>query len=305
MNFKSCYTISNLNSLKELPYLHTAQVTLNSRMFPSKRNTPKLLSDMKSMHDANIILHYDFIYIISRFGMFTDEVQDAIMKEINDLMNYAATDSHIKGIIMHTDFPLKKSVYQKSINSDKLKEEYAGSLWDSDKILEMSSDINSFLFQNINCFYQKFTNKYPADSYPIKIFLENTTKVSTLENHQGTIGSLISYLYAHIDQTKLFGLCYDTEHDYAVTGVYTDTKTIQDLKKDFDLIVHLNCVPASVKPCSCKDRHSDVTIFECTKNHYKFYFDFMKFLETNDILYVREVHTETMKRELDKLIEYE
>ena len=201
---------------------------------------------------------------------------------------------------MHTDFPLKKSVYRHKVADSKIEKEYSGSLWDSSKVIDAVNNIDTVLCDSINYFYEKFTEYYPMEFYPIKIYLENTTKVSTLEP-QGTVEYLSKYLLEHSDQCNLFGLCVDTEHEYAVTGKYYNKFDIASLACKYSIIVHLNCVPSEVKPLLCKDRHSNTTIFECSLNDKWFYLDMVKFLEESGIYFVREVHEETMNREIEQL----
>lgn len=287
------YTISGLKSLKDLPKLKTAQFTLNSRTFPSKRKTVNLLKEVP--HDkTDIIIHYDYIYVISRFGMMSDEVQNAIIGEIVDIMNYSKTDERIKGIIMHTDFGLRKEVYKSNSCKDLIPTIYNRSLWDVSKILDMSNSLETFTFQNIDKFYHKFMECWGSQEIPLKIYLENTTKVGPSE--QGSFDSIVSYLDAHTDQCNLFGVCFDTEHYFAVSGEYKLRDIISKVNGK-SLIVHLNTVPQGVEQKSLKDRHSETTVFECSYKDVETYISYVNMLEGLNIPYVREVHEETMYRE--------
>lgn len=290
------YSISSLNQIAELPKLRTAQITLNGRQFPSKRQTVSLLRRMSPYHNTKIIIHYDFIYVASRFAMFNDSVQDAIVNEIVDILKYSETDKLVSGIVMHTDFPIKK----KYVNNGKIKpnvsESYTGTLWNTDAVVELTQDLDTLLVKNLDHFYNKIKEKYTG-STNCKIFLENTTHVP---DYNDTIGS-VSYLKDYIiknNRQDLFGLCYDTEHGFAVDGVFPSIELLSTLNKELPLMVHLNTIPKGIKPKSKKDRHSTTTIYDCSVNSAETYLEYVSFLRESNILFVREVKEDTMFEEV-------
>ena len=63
----------------------TAQITLNGRVFPGKRKTREMLTDLLTYGDKfnKLIVHYDFIYIASRYAMFAQHVKQAIVQEVD------------------------------------------------------------------------------------------------------------------------------------------------------------------------------------------------------------------------------
>ena len=63
--------------------------------------------------------------------------------------------------------------------------------------------------------------------------------------------------------------------------------------------MHLNTIPAEVSPCSCKDRHSETDISECSLNSIDYYKAYSESLDKLGIPWVREVKEEAMTRELN------
>ena len=153
------YTIGSLDALRQFPNLDICQFTLNSRIFPAKRKVVDCLSKIEGVSNTKILVHYDFIYIISRFGMFKDFVQDAILSEIYKILTYAGTHSNILGIVMHTDFGLKKVCYQNPTD-ELIDKHYSKGLWDTDKIKRLASDLPNYTKNNIEDFFNKFSSKF-------------------------------------------------------------------------------------------------------------------------------------------------
>ena len=287
------YSISTLNTLKELPNLKTAQITLNGRQFPSKRRTVEMLKKFED-YDTDIIIHYDFIYIVSRFVMFSHSVQSAILNEVADILNYAGTRNNIIGIVMHTDFPIRSKFISKGKIKDSVYEAYTGTLWDTESVKEISTDINGVLSKSLDLFYEMLKPLLNTNSK--KVYLENSTSVCD-ETSSGTLQFLSSYIKN--DKQDVYGLCIDTEHHYAVTGDYISVDEILSINKDIDVIVHLNTIPEEVKPKSKRDRHSKTTIFDCSLNSHEFYQDFADSLRENGINFCREVKEDTMFEEMN------
>lgn len=293
------YTISGLKALKYLPKLDTVQFTLNHRTFPGKRQTVKALSEVSRCCESNIIIHYDFIYIASRFSMFSPQIKDAIMQEIVSIMQYALRNNNIKGIVMHTDFALKREVFD-SPTPEKIQDSYGSNTWDTELITSMVQNLNHFTENNLREFYYTFKEYWDSmDELPFKIYLENTTKLS--KDRQGSLDHLVQ-LIDRFGWNDLFGVCVDTEHYFATDGECQLFEIIEDLLfKGITPIVHLNTIPEEVKPKSGKDRHSNTTIFECSYKDENWYMETMNLLHGMNILFVREVHEDTMYRELKQL----
>jgi len=300
----SNYTISNLQALKVLPKLDVAQFTLNSHTFPSHRKVVENLSSMRDCHKTRLYIHYDYVYIISRFAMFSPVLQKVIVDEIESIMNYKSHGGNeVQGIIMHTDFPYRKTIYQTSgLSKEFVSGVYSSTIWNPETAYSLyqqyiePGDLKGLYYHSFNLFYHCVKSRLSEFSVPI--YLENTTKVPITPELvvPGTVDFLIEYLQSNPHTTDLYGLCLDTEHDFAVTGEFRFPSSV-----DFNVLVHLNTIPAEVSAKSLKDLHSNTTLFECSVNPMEFYIDYIKKLADLDIDFVREVKYETMVRELDQL----
>ena len=291
-----CYTISTLKALREIPNLDVCQFTLNARMFPGKRKTVELLKSLSKTCSTKVIVHYDFIYIASRFSLFAPHVRKAIIDEICSILHYASYDNRIIGIVMHTDFPLKKEVLQKP-TVETLQEEYKSSLFSIENPEFVINNIDNIVYYNLRDFFE--TLEQAIQSKGIKtnkrVYLENTTKVGP--KNQGNLYQLIDFCtkskFPHI------GICIDSEHCFAVDGIFPFDITGIDVP----IIYHLNTIPSEVEPRSKKDRQSFTTLTECSKLSLQQYINFIDYLEGLNIPYVREVKEETMFREMKQLEE--
>jgi len=291
---KRNYTISGLKSLQDLPSLGIAQFTLNGRQFPSNRRTVDNIKELraKGCH-TKLIIHYDFIYIISRYVMFKDSVRQAIISEICSIMDYAEHDKNVLGIVMHTDWPIKKEFQKAEDKKQFITDNYNSSVWDPVKIWD---HIDNVVENSIVLFSEHLTKMY-GRFLPIKVYLENTTKVGP--HNEGALSWLMD-LFARCPRLHhAFGIVYDTEHHFAVTGRWIDAEDVYKMyQAGTDVIVHVNTVPKEVIAGSCKDRHSETTIAECSVNSKEYYEAYTNYLDSKNIPWVREVHEETMFREL-------
>lgn len=291
-----CYTISSLKSLKEFPNLDVCQFTLNFRTPPGKRKTVELLKTLSKASSTKVIVHYDFIFIASRFAMFASKIQEDIINELCSILEYSAYDSRILGVVMHTDFPIKKAVL---INPtlENFKEEYKSSIWNIPNPETVLSSLDTVLEDNLLAFCNALNSAIIKRNLVTRanVYFENTTKVGP--NNQGSFGSLLDFYDKH--KPAHIGLCLDSEHFFAVDGSYPfDITGISA-----PLIYHLNTIPSEVLPKSKKDRHSLTTITECSVVPLQSYLTFTDYLEGLGIPYVREVKEETMFRELNQLQE--
>lgn len=234
---------------------------------------------------------------------FAPHVRKAIIDECIDICEYAETDHRIKGIVMHTDFPLSKQIKDSTCLSD-VDETYMSSLWDVDTIKRCVENVNfnDFVTESLDEFYMDF-KEWTTKTYRCKIYLKNSTKTY---NNTSTVTGLRSYLMTNPSYTDVYGLCIDTEHSYAAGGMFPDVHDIINLVKleSTPCIVHLNTIPEGVVPNSGKDRHSYTTVCECQLNTDNYYIDYMYTLDEHNISYVREVKQETMFREISQLTSY-
>lgn len=291
---KKCYTIAGLKSLPKYN-LDLCQITLNGRQFPSSRKTIEALKKTTSIN-TKIIIHYDYIYIVSRYLMFKKEVKSAIINEVVSLLDYAASDPRVVGIVMHTDWPLRKEYFYTKYKQEFIDDKYQGKLWDDNVISDYIDKEDHLIYDSILAFADDLIKV--LDSSPAcKVYLENTTKVGPFNT--GTVEWLKNLLLKNPWTTTVYGLCYDTEHHFAVDGATLSTDQLKKIKSEVDLIVHLNTIPSEVLPKSGKDRHSETTISECSQFNEDHYHNYTKVLDSLNIPWVREVKEDTMLRELN------
>ena len=290
---RKCYTISGAKSLLEIEGLEVGQFTLNGRQFPSKRRTVETLKEVRSKGcHVKTVVHYDFIYIISRFSMFTASVKQAIISEVVDILKFADEDGNIEGVIMHTDYPLKKEFNSASDKAQFIKDNYNSSIWDSSSI---ERNMDNVAEQSVLEFYEALKEK---GTFKTKVYIENTTKVGPY--NEGSLDWIVDLFDRHPELKQYFGIVYDTEHHYAVSGYWLSVEDINYFKSiGLDVIVHLNTVPREVKPYSRRDRHSETTIYECYLHPSHYYEKFSSDLDNLGIVWVREVKSETMLREIN------
>lgn len=297
---KRNYTSNKIKDVSLMKSLEVVQFTLNGRIHPSKRKTVNLLKEVRGLGVENkLIVHMDFIYIAPRFAMFNDGTKRAIINEICSILRYAETDKNIVGIVMHTDWPIQKKINDTEFKLQYIADNYSGPLWNTLAIQNLYEfdEFNTVFEKSIVEFGEALINAY-GKRPPIKVYLENTTKIGP--NKEGSLQSILDILVSHHNLVDVYGVCYDTEHHYAVTGEWLSTDDIKDLRNITDVIVHLNTVPKEVKPCSGKDRHSETTIAECSYNTKEFYQAYADGLSSLGIPWVREVHESTMFRELEQ-----
>lgn len=284
------YCLSSMKELlqvKDMPY---AQVTLNGRVFPAKRKTVEHLKNYNS--PTEVIIHYDFIWIASRYLFFSQKVKKAILQELAELM----TCPKIRGIVMHTDFPLRKEVYTAEPQNQKaaVNNYYTASAWDI-PLIKGSLTSDDIVRDSINALFLDLRIVVPN---PVnKIYLENTTRtiLCAPDAYYGTPKHLVDIISTYTDMSKYFGVCIDTEHQFAVTGSY-------DIQLPFGIsaMVHLNTIPTEVLPCSGKDRHSSTTIYECSRCSPEYYIGIANDLAALGVPVIREVKDSTRLREIEQ-----
>ena len=179
-----------------------------------------------------------------------------------------------------------------------IEDNYKGAVWDTDAIKGSTELIDSgFIIEKSICEFYKDFKEHNAN-ISVKVFLENTTKVGP--SMQGSLKWIEDVIVEH-DMQDVYGIVYDTEHHFAVTGEWLEECKIKLLKDKFDIIVHLNTVPSDVVPGSKKDSHSFTTIQECSQHSLEYYQQYINMLESYSIPWVREVKEETMEREWKQL----
>lgn len=288
------YTISGLKSLKQLPKMDVVQVTLNSRTFPSKRQTVRALQELSKTELPDIYIHYDFIYIASRFAMFAPHIKEAVVNEIASILEYSKQEPRLKGIVMHTDFGMRKSVYS---HPDDINKFYNTPVWDFNRVVDLYKSIDTLTETSILEFYNAL--KVKVHDSPIRVLLENTTKCS--KDGQGRLTHLVDIIKRN-NLSDLLGICADTEHYFAFEGEHLSINFLKEIKDSgVQLLVHLNTIPKEVTPKSCRDRHSETTITECGYLKITDYLKLSDDLTYLEIPYIREVHEDTMFRELEQL----
>lgn len=276
---------------------NTAQVTLNGRIFPSKRITATHLKDLCTNYSNKfnkLIVHYDFIYIASRYAMFAQHVKQAIVQEVKDIWELSILYPKIQGIVFHTDYPLAKEFFKAEDRNKFIEDKYKAGIWNIESIKKLAENPDTIVSTSIVEFLNDVDKYWLYGMCPL--FVENTTKVST--TNEGTIEGLRKILLNHY-QYQCAGLCYDTEHEFAVTGKLPTTEYLKELNREIPLLVHLNTIPSEVKPKSKKDRHSLTKISDCSQFSVLQYEELIRFMNNHWIDWVREVKQETMLEEIE------
>lgn len=275
----------------------TAQITLNGRVFPGKRKTREMLTDLLNNYNDKfnkLIVHYDFIYIASRYAMFAQHVKQAIVREVRDIWELSYLYPKLQGIVFHTDYPLAKEFFKAEDRNKFIEDKYKAGIWNVESIKKLAEDPDTIVSTSIVEFLNDVDKYWFSGMCPL--FIENTTKVSA--SCEGTIEGLKKILLSHY-QYDCAGLCYDTEHEFAVTGQLPTKEYLKDLNREVPLLVHLNTIPSEVKPKSKKDRHSLTKISDCSQLSANQYEELIQFMNIYWIDWVREVKQETMLEEIE------
>lgn len=291
--YPKCYTLTRGDS-KEFGDYDLVQLTLNHRVYPGSRKAHSYLPALCYKYpNTQFVCHYDFVYLASKYVVFNKSVKQAICDELSLLLSIDCPN--FVGVVMHVDTAIKSKVRDslfpeqtidveynsKIFNLSKLKE-YVGREWDLvlDSLVLLSEDLHK-------------TGKLICN----RIYLENTVKTPFPFKSSIAMESIAKICW----ENRLYGVCYDTEHLYAQLGSNIDSlkQFINAHGSSIPILVHLNCIPAKVRPMSNLDRHSETTIAECSLYSQKDYEDIVQFLVDRGILFVREVKEEARKRELD------
>lgn len=264
--------------------MRTAQFTLNGRVFPSKRQSVALTERIcKEFPETNIVVHYDFIYLLSKLHLFSKEVSSAVLTELVSLLNIKAPN--FLGVVMHTSSPYQKAVRQAENKIFAIDAHYKQGIFDMNNLKEYVNYGDELLLSmGLQTLLSYDTIK--------PIFLETMAKPDSISYH--TLTSMTRNDYERA------GICYDTEHVFASQGeTWWPTKNLGQ-----PFLVHLNAIPDSVQPSSGLDRHSETTVFECSLRNYQSYLDYVNLLNSINIPYVREVKYEAMHREQKQILNY-
>lgn len=300
------YTVSYKDDFDRLAEFNTVQITLNYRTFPSKRKSAQMF---KSLCDAypkvRFICHYDFIYQATKYKAFNPEVKKAMLEELASLLCLDAPN--FVGAVMHTDTPFKKEVFSSDSPKFVIESTYNSKIFNLG-VLMYYSDTHSRESLSVDSIRELGMDLRDLTSalQRRKIYLENTVK-TLIPNSMYKYP--LTFLHECIYSVKdIYGICVDTEHLYASSGV--DLQTAVNLAiyaipgSGISSMLHLNCIPKEVAPFSNKDRHSHSTIFECTVNHEDAYIDIARRIPYS-VPWVREVKGETRDRELKQLEEWQ
>lgn len=300
------YTVSYKDDFDRLAEFNTVQITLNYRTFPSKRKSAQMF---KSLCDAypkvRFICHYDFIYQATKYKAFNPEVKKAMLEELASLLCLDAPN--FVGVVMHTDTPFKKEVFSSDSPEFVIDTTYNSKIFNLGMLKYYSGasireSLSVYSIRELGAHLRDLT----AALQRRKIYLENTVKTLVPNSvYQYPTTFLQECIYSVKD---IYGICVDTEHLYASSGVELQSAVNLALQAipgvGISSMLHLNCIPKEVAPFSNKDRHSHSTIFECTVNHEDAYIDIARRIPYS-VPWVREVKGETRDRELKQLEEWQ
>lgn len=292
-----CYTIPSITDIP-LVNMDRVQFTENSRTFPTSRRTTEHLQKVRQEGcKTPILIHWDFVYIVSRYAMMSDSYRKAVCIHLTNLLKYAEHDPGVEGIIMHTDWPIAKEVIKAQDPVAYASQYYQGkNMWNVEAIRSLLATNEDVLITGL-CMLRADLMQSFGRAPRCKILLENTVHLGP--NSEGSVGYFQSLFNDFPELTEFYGLCYDTEHEYAATGKWWSIDEVEQLKSIIgNVAVHLNVVPSEVKPKSRKDRHSLNTIEECSLNTSAYYKAYASALDALGVPWVREVKQETIEREL-------
>lgn len=299
-------TLEGVNS----PDVEVAQFTFNGRIMPIKRDYPSLIKKIDP--EKTVVAHYDFIWVLSRFALFTENIKRMIVDEIADLMQNTYP-CKVAGLVMHMDFPLKKSLYMKEVSDiSQVEAEYKKKIYNIEAIFKYVSteDYKQMYLDGLRDFANRLWSKLPAyitrtdmsgSCTFFKIYLENTTMVNrkafkaglSPQDIEGSAEFILNLLEENPYLTDLYGVCLDTEHHFAVTGESIDSLLARAIKDRIDVMVHVNAIPSEVGPRSLKDKHSFTLLSECSQFPIEYYKGLIDRLNANGITWVREVKDTT------------
>lgn len=280
---KKNYSICSLDSLRTLPQLDSAQFLLNLSFPPASRHTVESIMHLRETCDTDLWIHYDCLRIASRYSMLKKEFQDEMIDEIVDIMIYSQIDTHLKGIVMYTDYPTI--------------------LYDTPVYLFNSVKDYSW-YESIQQFYEDLLAKFNAVKVSFhkpacKVYFENSVILGP--QGEGSVTSIESLFHVHPEYNELFGICIDTQHYAAVSEVALQPHDIENILVDSKL-VHLNAIPEGTLGKGI-DSHN-ITLFDCSVYDFNYYKYFMLCLDSLCIPWIREVHDTTMFKEFDLINQY-
>lgn len=296
------YTVDSMNDIKD--YLNkglNVQFTFNGHsspgtVFPSKWFVNNNLLSPKH----NVLGHYSMINIISRWLLINNDVRYKVVSEIKDWLKFCTNHYNFPGLVMHTDFPIRKEVV---LGKKQVMDVYNKGYFKKDVVQKVvdSARYQDLYDQSIASFYRMV---YEGELWnnQVRVYLENTTKTGGMNCN--SVSKLIEYASKY---PYFYGVCIDVEHLYASTGDgYDQIKDYIDqcFDKDVSVIVHMNAIPDKVKSCSGLDRHSNTTLFEDSVHDIKEIEKFLDWLEVHNVDYYREIHKEAFQREQQQLIDH-
>lgn len=300
------YTVSYKDDFSRLAEFNTVQITLNYRTFPSKRKSAQVFKSLCDTYPkVRFICHYDFIYQATKYKVFNPEVKKAMLEELASLLCLDAPN--FVGVVMHTDTPFKKEVFSSGSSELVIDTTYNSKIFNlgmlkyySGTFTRESLSVDSI--RELGADLRDLTSALQRR----KIYLENTVKTLIPNSaYQYPTTFLQECIYPVKD---IYGICVDTEHLYASSGVELQSAVNLALQVipgvGISSMLHLNCIPKEVTPFSNKDRHSHTTIFECTVNHEDAYINIARRIP-HAVPWVREVKGETRDRELKQLEEWQ
>lgn len=269
------YTVRSISALQSLPDLDTAQFLLSCSSTPALRNTVESLVVLRSSDcNTDIFIHYDYLFIASRYSMFKKHIREAIIHELYDIVTYAAIDTHVKGIVMHVDYP---------------------GLIDDHLIDLFEPNVKYDWKESIDLLYRDLIDAVKIVGCPI--YLENSTILGP--NREGSLGSLHHLFLKHPEYGDIFGICVDTQHYASVNNHALRPNNIEDLQAHLDIpvMVHLNAIPEGTLNSGI-DRHN-ITLFDCSIYDFEYYKYFISCLNSLGIPWIREIHDTTRECELE------
>lgn len=279
------YALSCKGELDKLDGFGTVQITLNGKTYPRYRDSKYLFTRLCDRYPhVKFICHYDYYHHVTKFAYYTERVQNQMVWEIKELCS--VDRDNFMGIVFHTDSVFRKGLVTTSGINKSVLRKYNSAFYDTQMIeaaatLRVSEGLHPHQLS-----FEELSLRLSSDERDM-IFVE--TCVCRESSTFGEFNAIIS-----LARDKGFHVCWDTEHVFSSMG-WLPSET-SGITQGGD-IVHLNCIPMDVLPYSYLDRHSETTVFECSRETPCMYKSLAESFNKRGILWVREVSAETRIRE--------
>lgn len=288
---KHCYTVSTQDASSNL--FDIVQVMLSYRQ--SSKIKEAAVEKICKSRPKPFLVHWDYVNLPTKWLLFTKEKRESILYTLNNLGKLQSKYPQFLGLVMHTTSSVSGNFKTREQFLKLYENKYATPLYSPEEVYDkyvVDGKFNHLQFQidSLTAFCRDFQGS-------LRIWFENNTRSI---NNYFVLDNLVDFLRSQ-DITR-YGVCYDTEHEYAQTGKEFNDISAVCSTIDVPFIVHYNVIPNSVTPRSRVDLHSDNTIDECSVYSFTNHLRNLNWLSDNNIPFVRELNYDVILRE-EKLLD--